>query len=61
MYGTIMVQSIIFFPNEKAATDMAHVNGGEREGFRAAPAKGRPGKYVVEVIDTDDGLLLGYL
>jgi len=54
-------QTITFWNTEIGAIDMAHRNGGEAEGFRAAPAKGRPGKFVVEVFDIDDGLLLGYL
>ena len=61
MLGTIMVQSITFFASERAAVEMAERNGGKAEGFIAAPAKGRPGKFVVQVLDTDDGLLLGHL
>jgi hypothetical protein len=61
MRGTIMVQSIVFFASEAKAIEMAELNGGAAEGFAAVEAKGRPGKYVVEVRDTDDGLLLGYL
>jgi hypothetical protein len=61
MRGTIMVQTITFFPTEAKAAAMAQLNGGEVEGFKVAPAKGRDGKYVVQVLDTDDGLLLGHL
>ena len=54
-------QSITFFSTAEAAEAMAEANGGAAEGFVAAPAKGRPGKFVVQVLDTDDGFLLGYL
>lgn len=53
--------SITFFPSEAAAVWMAEANGGKDEGFVVAPAKGRDGKFVVQVLDTDDGLLLGHL
>ena len=33
----------------------------EAEGFFVVPAPGRPGMFVIEVRDTDDGLLFGYL
>jgi hypothetical protein len=58
---TITAQTITFFPNEAAATKIAEANGGEAEGFVVAAAKGREGKFVVRVIDTDDGLVLGHL
>lgn len=61
MRGTIMVRTITFFPTEAAAKTMAEANGGEADGFVAAPAKGREGKFVVQVVDTEDGLLLGHL
>jgi hypothetical protein len=54
-------QTITFFPTEKAAAKLAEANGGESEGFVVASAKGRAGKFVVQIIDTDDGLLLGHL
>ena len=53
--------SIVFFATEVAALAMAARNGGNDEGFVAAPAKGRPGNFVVEVRDTEDNFLLGYL
>jgi hypothetical protein len=61
MHGTIINQSITFFRSEDRARDLAERNGGEAEGFRTAPAKGRDGWFVIEVFDTDDGLLLGHL
>lgn len=61
MRGTIMVQTITFFATEAKAVELAEANGGEADGFVAAPAKGRDGKFAVEVRDTDDGLFLGYL
>lgn len=54
-------QTITFFPSEAAAVKMAEANGGEDEGFVVVPAKGRDGKFVVQIIDTDDGLLLGHI
>ena len=50
---------ITFFSTEAAAKEMAETNGGAGDGFRAVAAKGRPGKFVVEVFDVDDGYLLG--
>jgi len=60
-FGTIMVQTITFFPAEAAATKMAEANGGKEDGFVVAAAKGREGKFVVQVVDTDDGSLIGHL
>ncbi len=40
---------------------MAEANGGAADGFVVAPAKGRDGKFVVQVLDTDDGKLMGHL
>ena len=54
-------QTITFFASEAAATKMADANGGKDEGFVVAHAKGRPGKFVVQVVDTDDGMLLGHI
>jgi hypothetical protein len=54
-------QTITFFPTEAAAIKIAEANGGVVEGFVVAPAKGRPGKFVIQVLDTDDGKFLGYL
>lgn len=62
MLGTIIARSITFFPSEAAAIALAAK--GEMtaaDGFFVAPAKGRPGKYVIEVRDPDDGLLIGYV
>lgn len=54
--------SITFFSSKEAAARVADFNGGEAEGFVAAPAVGRPGKYVVKVFDPDDlSFFLGYL
>lgn len=61
MLGTIMVQTITFFSSVTAAKALAEANGGEADGFVVVPAKGRDGKFVVQVVDTDDGLLLGHL
>ncbi len=55
-------KSITFFKSEAAAK--AIVTKGdmtEADGFFVAPAKARPGIFVIEVRDTDDGFLLGYL
>ena len=60
-FATITTQSITFFPSFESAKKVAHANGGADEGFVVAPAQGRPGKFVVQVIDTDDGLILGTL
>ena len=59
--GNIMTQSITFWPSEVKASEIAEANGGAAEGFTVAPAKGRPGKFVIEVRDTDDNYFLGYL
>ena len=62
MNATILSnQSIVFFPSLKAAEEMAEINGGAIEGFVAAPAIGRSGRYVVKVVDTADGAFIGYL
>jgi hypothetical protein len=61
-HGTIMTQTITFFPSHAAASAMANANGGMVEGFVVVPALGKPGKWVIQVWDTDEpGLLLGYL
>lgn len=61
MLGTIIVNRITFYPSEEAARKIADANGGETEGYRVAPATGRAGKYVIEVLDTEDNFKLGYL
>ena len=62
MHGTILShQTITFFPAETAAKVIAEANGGEAEGFVVTAAKGRPGKFVIQVIDTDDGTPMGHL
>lgn len=55
-------KSITFFKTEAAAIALA-VKGEmtEADGYFIAPAKGRPDKFVIEVRDTDGGMLLGYL
>ena len=60
-FGTICTQSITFFASIESATKMAEVNGGAADGFVVAPAVGRPGKFVVKVLDTEDGFHLGHL
>lgn len=52
---------ITFFHNEAEARGLAEANGGEADGFRTIPAPGRPGWWMVEVFDPDDGLHLGAL
>ena len=62
MLGTILTKSITFFSTEAAAVAVcAKGSMTEADGFFVVPAEGRPGKFVIEVRDTDDGLLLGYL
>lgn len=58
---TIAVKSITFFPS-KAAADALAAKGDmtEDEGFYVTEARGRPGKFVIEVRD-EDGSLLGYV
>jgi hypothetical protein len=60
-FATISAQSITFFPSFASAVKMAEANGGEANGFVVAPAVGRDGKFVVKVLDTDDGFMLGHL
>lgn len=59
----ITASSTITFFKNKAAADAMVAKGEmtEEEGFFVAEAVGRPGWYVIEVRDTDDGLRLGYL
>jgi hypothetical protein len=64
MLGTIMMNtSITFYSTQAAAQDMADRNGGADEGYLVAPAKGRTGKFVIEVYDDEAGdhFFLGYL
>lgn len=61
MLGTIIVNSITFFRSEAKAIEIAEANGGKAEGFIVDAAKGREGFFTIEVVDTDDGLHLGYL
>ena len=62
MFGFAITQSITFFRSEEAARALATKGEmTEEEGFFVAPAKGRPGSFVIEVRDTDDGILLGYV
>lgn len=57
-----IAKSITFFKTEAAARALAAKGEmTEEDGFFVAPAVGRPGNFVIEVRDTDDGLLLGYL
>jgi hypothetical protein len=61
-HGTIMVPTITFFPTHPAASAIANANGGMVEGFVVVQALGKPGKWVVQVWDTEEpGLLLGHL
>ena len=53
--------TITFFASLAAAEKLAEANGGAAEGFVVAAAVGRPGRFVVQVVDTDDGALLGHL
>ena len=62
MFNHSITQSITFFRSEDAARALAAKGDMiEEDGFFIAPAKGRPGSFVIEVRDTDDGLLLGYV
>lgn len=54
-------ESITFFRTEAKAIEIAEANGGAIEGFIVVPAIGRDGKWVIQVVDPDDSLLLGYL
>jgi hypothetical protein len=55
-------KTITFFKTEAAAIALvAKGEMTEAEGFFVAEAKGRAGQFVIEVRDTDDGLLLGYV
>ena len=55
-------KSITFFKSEASALALAAKGEmTEADGFFVVPAKGREGCFVIEVRDTDDGLLLGYL
>lgn len=57
-----ITQTITFFKTCAAAEALAAKGEmTEAEGFFIAEAKGRAGWFVIEVRDTDDGLLLGYL
>jgi hypothetical protein len=57
-----ITKSITFFKTEAAAVALATKGEmTEADGFFVAEAKGRTGYFVIEVRDTDDGLLLGYL
>jgi hypothetical protein len=62
MFTIADAKTITFFKTEAAAITLA-VKGEmtEDEGFFIVPAIGRPGCFVIEVRDTDDNMLLGYL
>lgn len=59
--GTIMVNHMTFYATRDAAVKLALANGGKVDGFIVKPAVGRPGKWVIEVIDPEDGFHLGFL
>lgn len=55
-------QTITFFKTEAAARALAEKGDmTEADGFFVTESKGRAGMFVIEVRDTDDGLLIGYL
>lgn len=55
-------KTITFFNTEAAAVALAAKGEmTEADGFFVVPSIGRPGKFVIEVRDTDDGLVLGTL
>ena len=62
MFNPAITQSITFFRSEEAARALAAKGEMiEEDGFFVSPAKGCPGSFVIEVRDTDDGLLLGHV
>ncbi len=60
--NTIATQSITFFKTQAAAEKMVEgfiADGADAAEYAVIEAKGRPGFFIIQVLDAEDGFVLG--